>query len=387
MINAENMDRSNYKRLGDYIRSVDVRNRDLAVTNLLGVSISKTFIPSIANTIGTDMSTYKVVEPYQFAYGPVTSRNGDKITFALYKGTEKCIISQAYETFEIVDKEQLDPDYLMMWALRPEFDRYARFKSNGSAREIFSWDEMCEVYLPVPDIATQRRIVKEYQNIQGRISSNQRSIQLALDAIIALHKESFGAVTDVQANPNGWNKTSLGEIADFISRGMTPKYDDNSNEVILGQTCVRNGIVTLANARTHKVGPKNEKRIFKEDILINSTGEGSLGRVGIVLFDCPNVSFDTHITVVRTADKDMQNYIAYNLIQRQSEIEEMAEGSTGQTELPRDTVRKIEVLLPPHELIKEFARRSRIISSIIYPLVRENSCLNSMMQLLLAKMS
>ena len=174
MINAENMDRSNYKRLGDYIRSVDVRNRDLAVTNLLGVSISKTFIPSIANTIGTDMSTYKVVEPYQFAYGPVTSRNGDKITFALYKGNEKCIISQAYETFEIVDKEQLDPDYLMMWALRPEFDRYARFKSNGSAREIFSWDEMCEVYLPVPDIATQRRIVAEYQAVEERIATNNK---------------------------------------------------------------------------------------------------------------------------------------------------------------------------------------------------------------------
>ena len=91
---------SNYKRLGDYIRQVDVRNRDLAVTELLGLSIAKEFIHSIANTIGTDMSSYKIVEPHQFGYGPVTSRNGDKITIALYEGTTSCLISQAYTVFE-----------------------------------------------------------------------------------------------------------------------------------------------------------------------------------------------------------------------------------------------------------------------------------------------
>ena len=96
-----------YKRLGDYIREVNVRNKDLKVTNLQGVSISKLFIPSIANTIGTDMSTYKVVNPGQFAYGPVTSRNGDKVSIALYKGDDDAIISQAYTVFEVVDKDKI----------------------------------------------------------------------------------------------------------------------------------------------------------------------------------------------------------------------------------------------------------------------------------------
>ena len=218
------MDRSNYKRLGDYIRSVDVRNRDLAVTNLLGVSISKTFIPSIANTIGTDMSTYKVVEPYQFAYGPVTSRNGDKITFALYKGNEKCIISQAYETFEIVDKEQLDPDYLMMWALRPEFDRYARFKSNGSAREIFSWDEMCEVYLPVPDIATQRRIVAEYQAVEERIATNNKLIETLTSTIQSIFFDSIVSKSSNENLPNGWSRAGLKDIASFMNGAACQKF-------------------------------------------------------------------------------------------------------------------------------------------------------------------
>lgn len=219
------MDRSNYKRLGDYIRSVDVRNRDLAVTNLLGVSISKTFIPSIANTIGTDMSTYKVVEPYQFAYSPVTSRNGDKITFALYKGTEKCIISQAYETFEIVDKEQLDPDYLMMWALRPEFDRYARFKSNGSAREIFSWDEMCEAYLPVPDIATQRRIVAEFQTVETRISGLCAMLSNEEETMKAIFLSHFERKSDQTILQQSWRFAELGEFCDFF----TGKKDVNQS--------------------------------------------------------------------------------------------------------------------------------------------------------------
>ena len=218
------MDRSNYKRLGDYIRSVDVRNRDLSVTNLLGVSISKTFIPSIANTIGTDMSTYKVVEPYQFAYGPVTSRNGDKITFALYKGTEKCIISQAYETFEIVDKEQLDPDYLMMWALRPEFDRYARFKSNGSAREIFSWDEMCEVYLPVPDIAIQRRIVAEYQAVEKRIATNEQLIAKLEETAQTIYKKMFVDDIDQAHLPDGWKQGTLSDLGVVVT-GKTPSSE------------------------------------------------------------------------------------------------------------------------------------------------------------------
>ena len=164
--------KSNYKRLGNYIRQVDVRNRDLVVNKLLGLSIAKQFITSIANTTGTDMSTYKIVQPRQFGYVPVTSRNGDKITIALYEGESPCIISQAYVVFEVIDETELLPEYLMMWFRRPEFDRYARFKSHGSAREVFEWSEMCEVLLPVSSIDEQRKIVAEYQAIERRIENN-----------------------------------------------------------------------------------------------------------------------------------------------------------------------------------------------------------------------
>ena len=159
-----------YKRLGDYIREVNVRNRELKVTNLLGLSVSKEFMPSIANTIGTDMSTYKVVERDQLVYIADTSRRGDKIAIGLLDKYDNAIVSQAYTVFEVIDHEQLLPEYLMMWFRRPEFDRYARFHSHGSAREIFDWEELCDVMLPIPSITRQREIVSEYETLLNRIN-------------------------------------------------------------------------------------------------------------------------------------------------------------------------------------------------------------------------
>ena len=162
-----------YKQLGNYIRQVDERNRDLSVDKLLGVSITKQFIPSIANIVGTDLSNYKIVRTGQFAYGPVTSRNGEKISIALLQ-EDDCIISSSYMVFEIIDKNVLNPEYLMLWFSRPEFDRYARYRSHGSVREIFDWDEMCQIELPVPSIEKQNKIVEAYRTVIDRIALKQK---------------------------------------------------------------------------------------------------------------------------------------------------------------------------------------------------------------------
>lgn len=305
------MDRSNYKRLGDYIRSVDVRNRDLAVTNLLGVSISKTFIPSIANTIGTDMSTYKVVEPYQFAYGPVTSRNGDKITFALYKGAEKCIISQAYETFEIIDKQKLDPDYLMMWVLRPEFDRYARFKSNGSAREIFSWDEMCEVYLPVPDIAIQRRIVAEYQAVEKRIATNKKQVSIIEETAASIFENYFSFAYN---NPGGSGliETTIGQCVEYNDANLSTK-NLPSSILYLETGGVTNNVfedLLEINLLTEDL-PSRAKRIVREGDIIYSTVRPNLKHYGIVGSIEENTVVSTGFVVLRSVVPNVSNELLY----------------------------------------------------------------------------
>lgn len=162
--------KSNYKQLGPYIRQVDIRNIEGKEDNLLGVSVQKYFIPSIANTVGTDFTKYKVVRRGQFTYIPDTSRRGDKIAIALLKDHDEGLVSNVYTVFEVIDEEQLLPEYLMLWFSRPEFDRYARFKSHGSVREVMDWDEMCKVELPVPPLEEQRRIVESYNALTKRIS-------------------------------------------------------------------------------------------------------------------------------------------------------------------------------------------------------------------------
>ncbi|MDO5527713.1 MAG: restriction endonuclease subunit S, partial [Prevotella sp.] len=220
--------RNDYKRLGDYIRLVDVRNRELLVTKLLGVSISKEFMPSIANTIGTDMSAYKIVKQGQFAYGPVTSRNGDKVSIALLETEDEAIISQAYTVFEVIDKQKLIPEYLKMWFRRPEFDRYARFHSHGSAREVFDWDEMCNVMLPIPSLERQQEIVAEYETLTRRIRLNEQMISKLEETAQTIYHKMFVDGIDKENLPEGWRIGILEDIAD-ITMGQSPNGDSYNN--------------------------------------------------------------------------------------------------------------------------------------------------------------
>lgn len=225
------MSKVKYQRLGDYIREVDVRNRNLSVATLLGVSISKEFIPSIANTIGTDMSTYKIVRKGQFAYGPVTSRNGDKVSIALLANEDTAIISQAYTVFEVKDTNELLPEYLMMWFRRPEFDRYARFHSHGSAREIFDWSEMCDVMLPIPSIERQREIVAEYETLSKRIRLNEQMISSLEATAQALYRKIFVDGIDKENLPEGWRMGTLGEVATCLDYKRKPLSEDERKPI------------------------------------------------------------------------------------------------------------------------------------------------------------
>ena len=146
--------------LGDYIELVDIRNADkrFGVNSLKGISIDKKLTPTKANVNSLDVKGYKILRKNWFAYSPVTSRNGNKISIAINDG-EDCIISAINPVFRIKDESILEPNYIMMLFRRPEFDRYARFHSWGSARETFDWDELCDVRIPLPSYEAQKSIV------------------------------------------------------------------------------------------------------------------------------------------------------------------------------------------------------------------------------------
>lgn len=224
--------KSNYKPLGNYIQPVEGRNSDLHDIPLMGLSIQKMFIPSIANTIGTDMSTYRIIEKNQFAYGSVTSRNGDKITIALFTDYDKALISQAYTPFEVKDSNKLNPEYLMMWFRRPEFDRYARFKSHGSAREIFDWEEMCNTLLPIPSIEKQREIVAEYNVIQNRINLNNQLITKLEETAQAIYRVWFVEGIDLENLPEGWKIGNLTDIATYLNGLAMQKFPSTTEDYL-----------------------------------------------------------------------------------------------------------------------------------------------------------
>ncbi len=242
-----------YKILGDYIRLVDERNKNLAVTKLLGVSISKKFIPSIANIVGTDLSNYKIVRTGQFAYGPVTSRNGEKISIA-YLDEEDCIISSSYTVFEVENREELDPEYLMLWFSRPEFDRYARYKSHGSVREIFDWNELCMVELPVPDIEKQRKMVKAYKTITDRIDLKQK-INDNLDAsALAIYRKYFVEGIKPDDLPLGWSMGTLKDIYQFQYGKGNTNPDNGGQYPIYGSNGVIGGYHEYNNENEPVIG-------------------------------------------------------------------------------------------------------------------------------------
>lgn len=170
--------KSNYKRLGDYIQLIDKRNTDLKVNRLLGINITKNFMPSVANVSETDLSRYKVIEKGQFAYSAMQVGRDETVRVVLFTDEEPAIISPAYLVFEVIDTKEVYPEFLMMWFHRPESDRYGWFISDSTVRASLEWERFCEIQLPIPDdINEQKYFVDMYQGLLN----NQKTYQKSLD--------------------------------------------------------------------------------------------------------------------------------------------------------------------------------------------------------------
>lgn len=300
------------KRLGDYIRPVDVRNRDLKVTRLMGINIEKRFMPSVANVVGTDLSAYKVVTKGQFAYGPVTSRNGDKISVALLDGYDDAIISQAYTIFEVVDTNALDPEYLMMWFRRPEFDRYARFHSHGSAREVFDWEEMCEVQVPVPAIEKQREIVAEYNTLATRIETNKKLIATLEQTAQTLYRHTFVDNIDPNNLPQGWRMGTVGEFCECNTDNASSKDLKGIIKYLDSGSVTENNFESLQVLdSTFDEIPSRAKRKVKSNDIVYSTVRPNLRHYGLIKFDVENVVVSTAFAVIRSVNKNISNELVY----------------------------------------------------------------------------
>ena len=344
-----------YRLLGDFIQPVDERNRDLKVDYLLGVSISKQFIPSIANIVGTDLSSYKIVRTGQFAYGPVTSRNGEKISIALLQDKD-CIISSSYTVFEVTDNERLDPEYLMLWFSRPEFDRYTRYMSHGSVREIFDWDEICKVELPVPSIEKQRSIVKAYNTITDRIEL-KRKINDNLEAVLAASHSKMFFSKDTSEH------SKLGELMTFGNGKSRPKTD--------GPIPVYGGNGVLSYTDHHNI---------ENAVLI--------GRVGAY---CGSVYLEQGIcwvsdnAIFAKSKITKDEFFDYFLLKRLNLFNHHV--GTGQQLLTQEILNNIEVPKPVTEQIELFNRKAASVFETLFTNSREIIRLQELSDLLLSRLA
>lgn len=359
------MGRLNYKRLGDYIQPVDIRNKELEVETLLGVSNAKEFIPSIANTIGTDMSNYKVITKGQFAYVTVTSRNGDKLSVALLQ-EDKAIVSQAYTVFEVMDKSELLPDYLMMWFRRPEFDRYARFKSHGSAREVFDWEEMCEVRLPIPDIEVQRKIVAQHETITRRIALNERICANLEETAQALYNKMF--VQDIDPNnlPDGWR---IGSLRDFATLSG-------------GRTCTTNKSAARTEKYQYPIAGATGVIGYSTDY--NADGKlltiGRVGSLGIVCrYDEPVFMADNVLVI------SSKHYHFCEQVLKSINYEEIKKGGV-QSLITQKELNMVEVILPVKNAIEDYERRVTLLYDSIYSIEQQSILLTTILSLITSRM-
>ena len=375
----------NYKRLGDYIREVNVRNRELEVKKPMGINIDKHFMPSVANVIGTDLSTYKLVSKMQFACNLMHVGRDEKIPMAMHIGDNPIIVSPAYFVFEVTNTDQLLPEYLMMWFRRPEFDRNAWFYTDADVRGGMGKESLLDMQLPIPSITHQREIVAEYETLTRRIRLNEQMIQHLEDTAQALYRKMFMDGIDKENLPEGWRMGTIEELSEFIIAGVIPQYVENSEYKVLGQRCVHDHIIDINFAKLHN--PKANCLYLRDgDILINSTGSGTLGRAGQIFNTPENLAFDSNMTLVRPKFDFIIDYLGITIFDKEEYFIQISQGSTNQTRLYCSMVKPIEIIIPSECKLREFKIYARPMRIEMENKKQENSKLEELQSLLLAKM-
>ncbi|MBP5380814.1 MAG: restriction endonuclease subunit S [Bacteroidaceae bacterium] len=374
-----------YHRLGDYIREVNVRNRDLKVTNLVGLTIDKAFIPSVANVIGTDLSNYKVIRHEQFACSLMQVSRDGKMPVAMFEEDE-AIMSPAYPMFEVVDKTVLMPQYLMMWFSRSEFDREASYYAVGGVRGSLTWEDFCNLTLPVPSIDRQREIVEEYETLTNRIHLNEQMIQHLEATAQALYRKMFVDNIDKENLPEGWRMGTLGEIC-IINPQLKPKLNIEIPFVDMDALPTEGYYIRNIQKRYFSSGMKFENG----DVLFARITPCMENGKAAIVSDISNneVAFgSTEFIVLRGKKQKLTSLLA--TIVRTKEFRDYAKsqmkGTDGRQRVDHNTLVLFEMILPNEIVIRQFEEDLTRLYSLGHTKSIENSKLTELQSLLLAKM-
>lgn len=392
--------KSTYKRLGNYIAPAGELNNGMKVSNLLGISNAKYFVKAKTNTIGIDLETYRIVRKGQFAFNRATTRNGDKISIALRYESD-CIVSPSYRIFEVINTEELLPEYLMMWFRRPEFDRYARYKSHGSAHEFFEYNEMCEIELPIPSLEKQKEIIKEYHTITDRIKLNEQLNQKLEDTAQSIYKEWFVNFEFPDENgkpyksnggemvyceklemeiPKGWKVGRLSDIMEYSKERVTLS-ELNFDTYISTENMIENrGGISKANSLPTVI---NVSKFTKDNILISNI-RPYFKKIWLAEFNggCSN-------DILCIKSKNENPLYLYFVLEQDNFFDYVMAGSKG-TKMPRgdkDWILQYPIVLPSPNHLKVFSKIGNSLKTGMNLKMKTNTRLVQLADILLSKMA
>lgn len=386
--------KSNYKKIGAFVRQVSNRNTDLSVTNLKGININKEFMPSVANINGTDLSKYKVVQKGQFAFNPMHVGRDEMLPISLWLEDEPIIVSPAYVVFEILDHNILDPNYLMMWCKRSEFDRNCWFTTDSSVRGGFSWDNFCDLELPLPSLDTQQLFINEFDRVIKEIHLCENiEFNLSLQSEILFRKwfldlddnsveKKFNDLIELHLPSN----FVVEEIGNFVDLLQGQVINATTNHLICDSGIPLLRIQDLKN---------NEECIFMsedtpkskicdvKDIIVSRTGVVGLvfrNRIGVVHNNCFTVKSNSNVL-----SNDYLYYFLRSSIAREMMIN-LAGGSV-QSDLSHVKFNTMPIIIPPMELQNKFCNHLNNIENFIECKISKKKILKKLGNVLLSKMS
>lgn len=383
-----------YRKLGDFVQQVNNRNSDLSVTNLIGVTLDKCFIPSVANTVGADMSKYKVINKGQFACKLMSVGRDKKLPVSYYEEDFPSIVSSAYFVFEIIDNNELLDDYLMMWFRRPETDRYLGFISGGDVRGSISWDDLCTIEIKVPDKQTQQEIVEEYNTVTNRIKLNEQLNQKLEETAQTLYKhwfvdfefpdeegkpyKSYGGemVYNEELDkeiPKGWDIKKINDVSSLKAGGDKPKKFSEQETKDLN-------IPIYSNSSQNEglYGYTDKPNVTEKSITISARG-AIIGYT--VLREEPFVPIVRLIVV--TPNNPSELYYLYESI-REFKFDN---SSSAQGQLTVPEISSYEILKPSENVIESYFNVTSKIHRSIKMNKIEVNLLEEISQIILAKMS
>ena len=347
--------RSTFEPLGKYVRLVDERNTDMVTESVLGINIDKYFMPSVANVIGTDLSTYKLLRKGRFACNPMNVGRDGRLPVARYEKDIPAIVSPAYFMFEIINEREIAPEYLMLCFRRPDFDRMCWFRTDASVRGGITWEDICALTIPVPPVDEQRKIVHDYQVITDRISLLQKEKELLIELIKNTYKHVF--------NLDNYPMVSMSQICSKIGSGATPKGGKDSyyseGISLIRSTNVYDYFFSfegLAHINDEQADALSNVIVEPYDVLFNITGV-SIARCCIVPNSVLPARVNQHVMILRPyAGKYMSYYLMITLCEQSNKNRLLGIGQAGSTReaINKQEMEAFKIPLPDSDAINLF---------------------------------